>query len=376
MTAWGDAPELTGAAEAWRTGNNLGLLRLVLAALVVVSHAPVHIDGTTRREPLTAVFHTLSLGSVAVDGFFLISGFLIADSALRSRSFVGFLKRRVLRIYPAYLVAFLVCIFGLGPFVGLDPLAHLGLFGANMLLLSPPTPIAGQLPGLADTALDGAMWSLKYEFRCYLLVGVLAGLGALGRPRLLTAALAGLAAVMLAAQTPAVRDRIDHLTDNAALLLLLVNGWAMLRLGTVFMLGVLAFVHRGALHRRVGPRTAAGCALLAGASLCWSPSAELGLVVFGGVALFWLAFKARLGVLQAVNRDWDVSYGVYLYGWPIAVTILWFNRDIGPLGLTAATLALAGLAGAASWFLVESRVGVLAGASPSRTPSPARPRLA
>jgi peptidoglycan/LPS O-acetylase OafA/YrhL len=81
--------------------------------------------------------------------------------------------------------------------------------------------------------------------------------------------------------------------------------------------------------------------------------AEMAVTTLGAGALFWLAFKARLGRLQTINDHWDISYGVYLYGWPIAALALWLDRGISPWLLAATTLPLAMLSGAASWWLLE-----------------------
>jgi peptidoglycan/LPS O-acetylase OafA/YrhL len=47
--------------------NNFGFLRLLFAALVVVSHSPELVDGNTSREILTQIFGTMSFGGIAVD---------------------------------------------------------------------------------------------------------------------------------------------------------------------------------------------------------------------------------------------------------------------------------------------------------------------
>jgi peptidoglycan/LPS O-acetylase OafA/YrhL len=49
----------------------------------------------------------------------------------------------------------------------------------------------------------------------------------------------------------------------------------------------------------------------------------------------------------------DVSYGLYLYAWPIQNTIVYYDRTISPWVLTPVTLAGAAMLGFVSWRLIE-----------------------
>lgn len=66
-----------------------------------------------------------------------------------------------------------------------------------------------------------------------------------------------------------------------------------------------------------------------------------------------LPSKPILAQSRSSNDKWDISYGVYLYGWPVATAIFFFDREISPVALAALTLPLAALFGAASWFGLE-----------------------
>src|SRR4051794_17483398 len=101
--------------------NNIGLLRLVFASLVIIGHSPVMIDGDYRRDPLQRFFANLSFGTLAVDGFFVLSGYLITRSMLSKPLVWNFLARRILRIYPAFILASLLCVFVLVPATGGSP---------------------------------------------------------------------------------------------------------------------------------------------------------------------------------------------------------------------------------------------------------------
>ena len=82
---------------------------------------------------------------------------------------------------------------------------------------------------------------------------------------------------------------------------------------------------------------------------------QLALTTFGACVLFWVALKMNMGMLGSINDKWDISYGVYLYGWPISTFIIWRFHVSTPWILAVLTLPIAFVFGAGSWFLVERR---------------------
>src|SRR5271154_4636955 len=99
--------------------NNLDFVRLFLAILVIFSHSYPLGLGTEKNEPfMLATNGQITGGSIAVDCFFILSGFLIAHSFIYSNSLLDYFRKRVFRIYPAFIVAMLFGALLIAPIAG------------------------------------------------------------------------------------------------------------------------------------------------------------------------------------------------------------------------------------------------------------------
>ena len=116
-------------------------------------------------------------------------------------------------------------------------------------------------------------------------------------------------------------------------------------------------------------------ALVAAAALTiclfFAPLVPLALAVFGGYLIFWFVFRCPMLQISRFAIHTDLSYGIYLYGWPIQSTIAFFiARAINPWALSAVTLVLAAAAASVSWTFIEKPALALA----HRKTSNLRPR--
>ena len=325
-----------------RAANNFGTLRVLFAILVVLSHAPELADGNRSREWLTQVFGTLSLGEVAVDGFFLVSGYLITASYRAKRSFSDYLKRRALRIYPGFVVASLVCIAVVAPLSGGD-LAAISPAETVLrlsLLLMPVVP--GAFEALPYPILNGSLWTIPCEFGCYLLLGLVGGARALRRRRRYLVLLAGLGGVL------ALRWLVLPIGQPGHGLGVLSE---MIRLSFVFCCGG-AFQLFGDRIAYTGRGAAAAASLLL--PLMFSPPlAEPAFAILGGYLIFWFALAVRPNALSRATARVDASYGLYLYAWPVQNLLVAHRPDLPPWTAAILTLAAAAPLGFLSWYLVE-----------------------
>ena len=334
-------PPLPRAAGSERS-NNFNLLRLILALLVIVSHSPELADGNRSRELFTRLFHTISFGEFAVDGFFLLSGYLIVQSWEARPEVWAFSRKRIFRIYPGYVVASLACAFVVGPLAS-EPSVYFSKFDMvaflrSVALLDIPA-IPPVFPGQPFPFVNGAMWTIRLELICYL--GVLAaGLsGVLRRPQVWL----GLTLVAL------VLAFLGRLGVSGGILHVMLT-LPLLRLSAFFLVGGACYLFRSFLPTRGW--SALGCLAVAGAGLFSKSAVEFVLATFGGVALFWFGRRTIPG-LSEFNRLPDVSYGVYLYAWPMQKLLLqrWPHMSPWTLSLVVGVLSLA--IGALSWYSVE-----------------------
>jgi len=294
---------------------------------------------------MTQIFHTsMSLGNLAVDCFFLISGYLITGSFLQDRR--GYLLRRALRIYPAFIVCSLLCLLIVSPLGG-------GVWGhhilgdiARMALLAMPDSY-GAFAGRPYPFLDGSMWTISYEFRCYVLTALLGTIGLLRRPRLFVALIALLLAANLVNLWPGFAQRAPELFGWGSALI--GDAMSTLRLAPIFMVGACFRLFSIPLSAR-----AAGiCAALLLPLLFVDVVGEIALATLGAYVLFWFALTTRNRLLQTVNAKDDISYGIYLYAWPVTALVVWHWPHVGLATLVGVTLSGAALCGAASWWLIE-----------------------
>jgi peptidoglycan/LPS O-acetylase OafA/YrhL len=329
--------------------NNFDALRLVAAISVIFSHSFLIAEGTQNNELLILLTGNQSiLGLAGVFVFFAISGFLVTQSFEQTASPLHFLAKRALRIFPGLFVATLLSAFVLGPLVTTLPLGG---------YLSRPEPyqyVVGntlldqtvhELPGVSFVAnpvgleINGSLWTLRCEFVMYLMVLVL------GVLRLLTVRV-GL--LLLAFGMVCLHSNMLDEFEKWGWFFQVLSGWGWL-VG-FFAAGMI-------LHKLRHTRIFDGrIALLALAGLALSvPLRQFILLfpIFGCYLALWLALNPRLPVIPAA-RFGDLSYGLYIYGWPVEEAVMWLSGgraawwQVFLIALPAAS-AIAFL----SWHLVE-----------------------
>jgi peptidoglycan/LPS O-acetylase OafA/YrhL len=334
-----------------RRQNNIDFLRLALALLVVFAHAFVVTQGNNDAEPFMRLTRgQVTGGSIAVDAFFILSGFLITASYKRSSSLLSFLKKRIARIYPGFLVVSVlaaVCFvpFGGGRVEGHGLSGKIGLLVTSIVRLKDIKSLGTFASNPLPDVVNASLWTVSYEFLCYLGVAIL-GLTMVLRRRRALAILFG-ASIAVSLLYAYFQWQSPH--SLLAVLFGYPQVWA--RLLPMYLAGVVFYLYRDSIRLNHWGAVVSVCAM---AIACVIPLGyTLLFPVFGTYFLMYLAFWGRLP-LHRVMRFGDLSYGTYLYAFPIqqlVVQHLELRNSPMRLFFTATPLILA--TAAASWFSVE-----------------------
>lgn len=366
-------------ASPWdlRRPNSLDAMRLFLAVAVVFGHSWQYLYGLNYDHPDEWVMvFTRGQGPAghwAVDGFFTVSGLLIAASWERSRGLGDYLLRRARRIYPGYLAAALVWWMVIGYLIVRPTGGYLPFLAStvtpyrllDLMLLRPvAVPCAASLDGLLY---NKPTWTIQYEAACYWLVAALGVLGLIGGPRAMwgrrvVAVLLGLCTSWQLYMLFVAPLRLPAWVGGAPWAFgVLPVPWRgdCTRLLASFLAGATIYLWRDRI-----PRTRR-YALLSTIAL-WVFAVEgtaLDIIfpIAGSYLLLYIAFSPRISrrfgrITQCLGGDY--SYGMYLYAGMGQMLLGCYvgPHILSPLELFLLAVPLGLVAGAASWRFVESRM--------------------
>ncbi len=311
--------------------------------MVIVDHAYI-INGQSH---LLANFGgQASLGAIGVGVFFVLSGALVTGSYLNCKGALDFLIRRARRIYPGYVVCILTTALLFYPLV-----TYTTANGASLGLLNSQGPVnyvlknawimQGQIQ-INDLfsrnpeafSVNGSLWSIPWEVGCYLMVLCLGVAGVLrSHPWVVCVCLA--IAFLNICISPAgsifgkyyLAERVTYLP-------------------VLFLSGATFYLFRDKI--RFSRLAATGSLAL---FVCCLFIEWRWAMLFLPYAMFGLAYSER--VVSAALPD--LSYGMYIYSFPIQQAIWHYSGDLLSIPLQILiTLLLVGPISALSWYWVES----------------------
>lgn len=331
-----------------RDHNNIGTLRLLGAFLVLFGHNWALFYGPgVQTDPLTVLVSRWQLSHEVIHGiginlFFVLSGFLISKSFCSGHGIIRFCLARFMRIFPALAVTVLLSALLLGPLVSTLPVSEYlqaSLTWQYIRENATLTRIVYILPEVFTDnpypkVVNGSLWSLPLELNMYVFA-LFFGLLTLYRNRLI-------GALLIFALVAGYFLSSHHFGKE----LLYSKGLFMVVLH--FMLGMLCFMYREQLPLRWWIAVALYVPVVV---MPRGLAFELMSSVAFTYLVIWLSFSPSIR-LPKVERFGDLSYGLYLYAFPVQQLLVYLQFGSVWSVLFMATMTCLLLA-AASWRLVE-----------------------
>ncbi len=336
---------------AGNSKNNFDFLRLFFSVLVILSHSYPLLYGDNDREPLMRLSGQMTLGSVSVDMFFIMSGYLIATSWNNTRSVRIFAMKRLRRIYPGLFMVNFLCFAILAPIV--SP-AHFGIFTpkriAKFFLNTARLHGIGEVPVFADLpwkgVVNGSLWSIPFEAWCYVGV-VLLGVSLVIRKKTFVTA------VFVASLVLSIFVSYRGITPNGLFLEGIIgSAEAWVRLLPYFLVGIVYRLYKDEIQK--WPNYLVPSLGLIALSCFVKAGLTLTLPTLGAYCLFAFANKP-VKYLKDCAKKGDFSYGIYLYAFPVQQTLIHLYKGWNPITLFVVALVLSFGFGFLSWHLIESR---------------------
>jgi peptidoglycan/LPS O-acetylase OafA/YrhL len=294
-----------------RGNNNFDLFRLIAALTVIYGHSFALASSPGFDDSLFKLtgYHSAAM---AVKFFFFLSGLLVTDSLLTRKSVLQFFVARFFRIWPALAFVLLASIFVIGPIAtNLDLVSYFSnpqtflYFKHQILMQTWGTQSLGyyDLPGvfaenIYKNNVNASLWSLVAEVFAYITLAAVFLIGLLEK-RLATLLIALIV--------------VDSILPSRIIFTLLPTGNEDFSyLPFCFASGAFLAIHKDRIT--IDASLPLGFALLT-YLFKENPGGAHFFYLFSFSLILYLA--TRSWVVQNIRFPFDVSYGTFLWGFPI-----------------------------------------------------------
>ena len=328
--------------------NNFDFLRLVFALLVVIAHSyPLSGNSISNQWIYQITTGQIELSNIGLNGFFIISGYLIYQSLDRSKTIINYLWKRILRLFPAlFVVLLLTVILALflyeGPVSKVNNKDFYSYIPRNLSLYNLQyniTGVFGKNP--FPSAINGSLWTICYEFTLYILLGFL-----------------------FFVNNKKVKLYLLTLTFIA---MIIGYNFFMKKYGTLYFFGLNTFN-----FFNLGTFFVAGSLLAIIQIEKWNNKKSLIFVVFILIllSLFFNIYDnvkhvlltllillfglIPINPLSKINKIGDLSYGVYIYSFPIQQYLMYLLH-LNTESLMISSVLISIFFGYLSWHLIEKK---------------------
>jgi len=332
-----------------RHSNNFDFLRLAFALFVIITHSYNLLDLSYSDVLSRLTNGQITFSHLGVCGFFTISGYLIIKSLNRSLSIGNYLKKRILRLSPGLAVVLILTVL-YGAFISNESVEF--YFTQYKTYLYIPANLSlyrlqDYLPGVFTSnpfsgAINGSLWTLPYEFSCYLALIPLYFI----RDNKRWVKIAVITALGLFIITKLFFSSYVNAFD------FVLAGKYILEFGGYFVMGsALAMLN---IQKIKAKSILAAASFLVICLLLYFNALDL--VSFILIPLFIISLGLiNTPYISSISRYiGDLSYGIYIYAFPVQQSLIYFGiREVIPLIVYASCITP--ILAFASWHLVEKR---------------------
>lgn len=324
-----------------RDNNNLDLFRIILSYLVIIGHS-TFINGNKSFwiDPISYLFPFTYSGAFAVKLFFVISGFVVANSLFSKQKPIEFIFSRFFRIVPALAFVLLTTYILIGPKVSTLNLHQYfsdtkGLFYICENLIFKTHQF---LPGvfehnLISKTVNGSLWTLSYEVKCYIALLIVYFLTNKHRKIGIITFLASTTIFTLLI----IYSKLNWHQSNSEIYLLPFS----------FALGVTL----ATFAKQIKISGIIACLLILIYIIAHkSIYNEVILII---VASYTLLYLSSTKTLLKIKPRYDISYGVYLWGFIIQQCLYHYLGTIQTALHCIIALTLASIMGLISFIFIE-----------------------
>ena len=333
--------------------NNFNLLRFMAALFVLYTHAFSLTTGQSSSEPLRVLLG-MSLGDIAVDIFFITSGFLITSSYLNRGNMVAFAWARILRIYPGLIAAVLFCVFVVGLwFTSLSASEYLTHPQTYKYLIKNITLLGGvehYLPGVFTDlpwkgVVNGSLWTLPFELKMYIILAIILFITLCIEKYI---KLFSLKNVLLIAALLSIGLHIINVIDP----FLYGNRERFIRLFSMFFVGAAFYVWKDYVVLSYK------WFMLAVVLFLLSMLSKNFFIVIYSITLPYIIFYVAYvpsGFIRKFNTFGDYSYGMYIYAFPVLQLLVALDPHISVLAIILYSFIMTLILSIVSWHFIEKK---------------------
>jgi peptidoglycan/LPS O-acetylase OafA/YrhL len=326
--------------------NNFDFLRFLFALLVVISHSyPLSGSNESSQWIYQGTNGQIVLAQIGLSGFFIVSGYFIFQSLQRSKSLLDYFKKRFLRLFPALIVVLLLSII-LAPLVYEGDVAYLGnkevytYLPNNMSLYNFQSGIKGIFDRNYYHAINGSLWTIRYEFSMYIALSLLFFFR--NNP-VLVKVLLFISFVVFVLSFNFFLNRLGGSKIFG------MQGLHILNLGTFFIGGSsLASLQLEQIKNK--GFIVLGFIIIGVASIYFNYYDSVKHIILPFIILLFGFLP--LPFFSTFSKIGDMSYGIYIYSFPIQQTLTYFFK-LSTYELMIYSVILSICCGFLSWHLIE-----------------------